>query len=140
MYSGSSLRFGSDSMPERESMLTWYWSMTQSRAERLPRRYSKTSGGMPASVSESFTRTAPPIDNTYAAAARCGSAAAFGSMTPPSCSTLQPGTAAWKSVAPFAVTPVLRTSRPVSPLQSLKAASPASVTFVSYRLRYVSPL
>src|SRR5438552_1387434 len=49
MYSGSSARFGSDLIPLRLSSLTWYWSITHSRAERLPRRYWKTSGGIPAS-------------------------------------------------------------------------------------------
>ena len=37
MYSASSSRLGSDSMPLRLSVLTWYWSMTHSTAERLPR-------------------------------------------------------------------------------------------------------
>ena len=40
MYSGSSARLGSLVMPLRLSVETWYWSMTHSRAERLPRRYS----------------------------------------------------------------------------------------------------
>ena len=46
---------GSERMPLRGSSLTWYWSMTQSRALRLPKRYWNVSGGMPASVSESLT-------------------------------------------------------------------------------------
>ena len=44
MYCGSSGRLGSLVMPLRLSVLTWYWSMTQSRAERLPRRYVKGLG------------------------------------------------------------------------------------------------
>ena len=35
MYSSSSGRFGSDWMPLRLSVLTWYWSMTHSKALRL---------------------------------------------------------------------------------------------------------
>jgi hypothetical protein len=38
MYSGSSSRLGSVVMPERLSVETWYWSMTQSIAMRLPRQ------------------------------------------------------------------------------------------------------
>jgi hypothetical protein len=38
---------GSLVMPLRLSVLTWYWSITHSRAERLPKRYSKAPGGMP---------------------------------------------------------------------------------------------
>src|ERR1035441_1653991 len=38
MYLGSSGRLGSLTMPERGSVETRYWSMTHSRAERLPRR------------------------------------------------------------------------------------------------------
>src|SRR5262249_3526411 len=38
MYSESSGRFGSERMWLRLSSLTWYWSMTHSRALRLPRR------------------------------------------------------------------------------------------------------
>lgn len=38
MYCGSSSRLGSLTMPERASVETRYWSMTHSRAERLPRR------------------------------------------------------------------------------------------------------
>lgn len=55
MYSGSSGRFGSERMPLCLSSVTWYWSITHSSALRLPRRYSKASGGMPHRVSESFT-------------------------------------------------------------------------------------
>ncbi len=40
MYSGSSSRFGSLVMPLRLSVEIWYWSITHSSAERLPRRYS----------------------------------------------------------------------------------------------------
>ena len=36
MYWGSSERLGSLVMPLRGSVLTLYWSMTQSRAARLP--------------------------------------------------------------------------------------------------------
>ena len=54
MYSGSSGRLGSLVMPLRLSVLAWYWSITHSRAERLPRRYSKVSGGMPSSVRKSL--------------------------------------------------------------------------------------
>src|SRR5947208_731630 len=39
MYSSSSARLGSERTPLRWSSLTWYWSMTHSRALRLPRRY-----------------------------------------------------------------------------------------------------
>jgi len=35
MYSGSSARFGSEVMPERASVLTWYWSMPHSSALRF---------------------------------------------------------------------------------------------------------
>jgi hypothetical protein len=38
MYSSSSGLLGSLVMPLRLSVLIWYWSMTQSRALRLPRR------------------------------------------------------------------------------------------------------
>ena len=38
MYSGSAGRLGSERMPLRLSSLTWYWSMIQSSALRLPRR------------------------------------------------------------------------------------------------------
>ncbi len=38
MYCGSSGRLGSLVMPLRLSVLTRYWSMTHSRAERLQRR------------------------------------------------------------------------------------------------------
>jgi len=38
MYWGSSSRLGSEVMPERGSVVIWYWSMIHSRAERLPRR------------------------------------------------------------------------------------------------------
>src|SRR5665213_681992 len=38
MYWGSASRLGSLTMPERASVETRYWSMTHSRAERLPRR------------------------------------------------------------------------------------------------------
>src|SRR5207237_884191 len=39
IYSSSSGLLGSLTMPLRLSSLTWYWSITHSRAERLPRRY-----------------------------------------------------------------------------------------------------
>src|SRR5438045_2569159 len=39
IYCSSSSRLGSLTMPLRASVLTWYWSSTHSRAERLPRRY-----------------------------------------------------------------------------------------------------
>ena len=39
MYCGSSARLGSLTMPLRLSVLTRYWSITHSRAERLPRRW-----------------------------------------------------------------------------------------------------
>jgi hypothetical protein len=52
MYSSSSARFGSERMPLRLSSLTWYWSMTHSRALRLPRRFANGSDGMPARVSD----------------------------------------------------------------------------------------
>ena len=55
MYCGSSSRLGSEVMPLRLSVQTWHWSMTHSRAERFPRRYSNASGGMPASVSDGLT-------------------------------------------------------------------------------------
>src|SRR5713226_4275813 len=58
MYSSSSRLFGSLTMPLRLSSLTWYWSITQSRAERLPSRYWKHSSGMPESVRLSLTITA----------------------------------------------------------------------------------
>jgi hypothetical protein len=38
MYSSSSGLLGSLVMPERLSVLVWYWSMTQSSALRSPRR------------------------------------------------------------------------------------------------------
>ena len=38
MYWGSSVRFGSLMMPLRLSVLTRYWSITHSKAERVPRR------------------------------------------------------------------------------------------------------
>jgi hypothetical protein len=38
MYSASSARFGSLVMPLCLSVLNWYWSITNSSAERLPRR------------------------------------------------------------------------------------------------------
>src|SRR5260370_37161418 len=57
MYSGSSGRLGSERMPERASSVTRYWSITHSMAERLPRRYSYTSGGMPVRVREELTTT-----------------------------------------------------------------------------------
>ena len=55
MYSGSSGLLGSERMPVRLSSLTRCWSMTHSKALRLPRRWSNTSGGMAAKVSESLT-------------------------------------------------------------------------------------
>ena len=55
MYSASSDRLGSERMPLRLSSLTWYWSMTYSRALRLPSRYWNVSGGMPAKVSDALT-------------------------------------------------------------------------------------
>jgi len=39
MYCGSSARLGSLTMPLRLSSLTWYWSMTQSSAERYLRAF-----------------------------------------------------------------------------------------------------
>src|SRR5947208_15970444 len=57
IYSGSSARFGSDLMPLHLSSLTWYWSITHSRALRLPRQYWKVSGGIPASLSDALTTT-----------------------------------------------------------------------------------
>src|SRR6266851_3451663 len=58
MYSSSSRLFGSLTMPLRLSSLTWYWSITQSRAERLPSRYWKHSWGIPAKVRLSLTTIA----------------------------------------------------------------------------------
>src|SRR2546421_8476113 len=43
IYSSSSRLFGSLTIPLRLSSLNWYWSITQSRAERLPSRYWKHS-------------------------------------------------------------------------------------------------
>ena len=80
------------------------------------------------------------MDRAYSAAVRSGSAATFGAMVPPSCSILHPGTAAWNASSPFAVTFVRRRSRSVSPLQSLRWASPASVTPVPFRPRRASAL
>src|ERR1022692_1162892 len=40
-----------------DSPFTWYWSITHSSADPEPRGYSNTSAGMPASVSDSFTRS-----------------------------------------------------------------------------------
>src|SRR5450755_3277147 len=42
IYSGSSGRFGSFTMPERASVETRYWSTTHSSALRLPSLYSYT--------------------------------------------------------------------------------------------------
>src|SRR5207248_11281901 len=47
IYSSSSSRLGSLPMPLRASVLTWYWSITHSRADRLPNLYWKHSGGIP---------------------------------------------------------------------------------------------
>ena len=45
IYSGSSARLGSFSMPLRLSVFTRYWSITQSSAQRLPRAVGERFGG-----------------------------------------------------------------------------------------------
>ena len=56
MYWGSSSRLGSERRPLRGSSVTRYWSMIHSSAERLPRRYSKASGGILARVREGLLK------------------------------------------------------------------------------------
>jgi hypothetical protein len=58
MYSGSSARLGSFVMPLRLSVETWYWSMTHSRAERLP----NVSGGI---VGQRGPSLASAADNAF---------------------------------------------------------------------------
>ena len=47
IYSGSSPRFGSFTIPLRLSVFTRYWSITHSSADRLPSRYANASAGIP---------------------------------------------------------------------------------------------
>ena len=54
IYCSSSRRFGSLTMPLRLSVLTRYWSIIQSKAERFPKRYANAAGGIPLRVRNSL--------------------------------------------------------------------------------------